>query len=211
MVSVRYAPEDCPKIGPGWWTWPLAFVNNKELLLMVEMEAQKLRNSIGTWEETSEKDKAVLQGEWQKFKEIIVNQAQAMMKVRVGKIRATIERIDNGMSRIENSPFLDEDPGLREEYGALQKEREHLTKKLRTNAAEKEKASWTAKGEKIAPYWMNVNKERKPKDYINRLQVKGTRPQAYKTDSEKMAEIQQNHYNGVQTPEDERNLNKTRR
>jgi ribonuclease HI/exonuclease III len=211
MVSVKYSPKDCPEIGLGRWTWPLAFVNDKELLLMVELEARKLRNQIQTWEASQTRDGAVLQRKWQEFKESIACQAQSIVKMRVGKIRATIDGIDKGMSRIENSPLLDVDPGLREEYGAMQKEREHLSKKLRSNAVEKERASWVTNGEKIAPYWMNVNKDRKPKDYINRLQVKGTRPQVYETNSQKMAEIQRNHYDSVQTPADERNLNEARR
>jgi ribonuclease HI/endonuclease/exonuclease/phosphatase family metal-dependent hydrolase len=214
MVLVRYAPATSPEIGKGRWTWPAAFIGDREVLEMVERTARILRNEMRNdnqrAQEPDEEPDRVLTL-WQWFKDTIREGAQTILKRRVGKIRAKIASLDRKMLEIENSPELDEDAELRASFEALHEEREYLGKKVRASSNEKERASWVINGEKITPYWMAVNKARKPKDYINRLQIKGTRPLAYETNSKRMAEIARNHYDKVQRPDDERNLNEARR
>jgi ribonuclease HI/endonuclease/exonuclease/phosphatase family metal-dependent hydrolase len=214
MVLVHYAPASLPELGKGRWTWPSTFARDKELLEMVERTARILRNEMSEaaqepWEDDIETDKVLTL--WQWFKDTIREGAQQILKRRVGKIRAKMASLDKEMSGIENSPDLDEDPELRACFEALQAEREYLGRKVRANKSEGESASWAMKGKRITPYWMAVNKARKPKDYINRLQVKGIRPMVYETNSKKMAEIARNHYDKVQRPDDERNTNEARR
>ena len=52
------------------------------------------------------------------------------------------------------------------------------------------KVQFSKKGEKIGTYWTNINKEVKPRDYIQQIKIPGSDPSKYRRkNSKKMAKI----------------------
>jgi hypothetical protein len=46
LVSVRYAPAEATHIGKGRWSWPLAALNDRKLMLRLEKQGKSLERDI---------------------------------------------------------------------------------------------------------------------------------------------------------------------
>jgi ribonuclease HI/exonuclease III len=201
MVAFSFAPEDSPEVGKGRWTWPKSLLQNKVLTREVERRAEQLELDVEEWKHNREAGRDTNpQTIWRAFKIAITERAKALAKVDLNRIKRRILTLQTAVSAKENEPAIDESQEIREEAASMREEYEQLLRKERKDRGAVEKGNWMAKGEIVAPYWMNINKEHKPRDMILRLRVPGSEPPVYARTSKSMTELMRAQYDGIQRP-----------
>jgi ribonuclease HI/exonuclease III len=204
MVATKFAPSDSPAMGKGRWTWPAALLTDKTLMTYVEERAWQLQAEIKERQgmvENVRRESA--DGILQRFKGDIKAKAQEKAKTAIPKINNRIKTLTKAIAELGRHPEIDTNMLVREDMGRMRRQVDELLAKKEGRSVDTEKANWDAKGETISPYWMNINKEKKPRDAIRRFQIPGTNPPIYETDTVKMSEIARKHYDGVQYPKED--------
>jgi ribonuclease HI/exonuclease III len=204
MVAAKFAPTDSPEMGMGRWTWPAAMLTNKTLMKYVEERAWQFQMEVKEWEDEEESERTKSADSILKdFKADIKSKAQEIARVAIPKMNNKIKSLTKAIKELGQRPDLDGNTLVREEMSRMKRQVDDLMAKKEGRSADTEKANWDAKGETITPYWININKEKKPRDAIRRFQIPGTNPPIYETDTTRMSEIARKHYNGVQYPKED--------
>ena len=197
IVSACFAPSDAPHIGKGCCTWPLYLMNNEQLINIINRLGLKLEKDIEVLMH-KQSDTQNIQRLWKQFKDkstkIVRKTAQSM----AARIDNKIKALKRDIRATSNSGSIDEDANERHTESLLHNELKHLENKHRANIRSKAQAQWVSKGEKISKYWSLVNKQKKPRDLIQRLQIPGTQPPRHTIDSTEMAKIARDYHNKIQ-------------
>jgi exonuclease III len=204
MVKVKFAPSDAPDIGHGRWTWPAALLGNQVLNDAVIEKAwilqQEIQRVAGRETRSEERNPQTL---LKAFKDDIKNMAMKTGQKSLPKMENRINSIMKDIGDLENNLSIDRDPETRDDIAILRMELGQLIDKKEGWRRGNEKATWDLKGETMSLYWINVNKEKRPRDTIHRLQVQGSLPPLYENTSAKMASIARAHYDQVQRPKED--------
>jgi hypothetical protein len=204
MVAAKFAPADSPEMGTSRWTWPAAMLTNKSVMNYVEERAWQFQEEIKQWEGGAERSRTrSADSILKEFKADIKAKAQEVARVAIPKLNNRIKSLSKAIKEMEQHPGLDNEALVREEISRMKKQMDELLATKDGRSAESEKANWDTKGETITPYWMNINKEKKPRDAIRRFRIPGTNPPIYETDTARMSEIAKKHYEGVQYPKED--------
>lgn len=186
LVSVIVTNPETPYIGPGRWTLPLFLLQDKEFRLEAIAASIELQNQLSDLTERRENHNP--QTIFKDFKDIIKEKAIRRAKVAVPKKRKTLERLKAAKESVENNPELDDETKVAESR-LLAEQAQLIERQLLEKARTATKVQNTKQGEKISKYWVNINKETKPREYIHQLKIPDSNPPKYETRSERMAEI----------------------
>ncbi|KAI0038512.1 DNase I-like protein [Auriscalpium vulgare] len=94
LISVRYAPEDAPEIGPGRWTLPLYLLNDPEVIRPVISLGMTLQDKVNATHEEDDGADREIQMLWAEFKTKIIQIARARSKLSKGKMASERKRRD---------------------------------------------------------------------------------------------------------------------
>lgn len=196
LVSVIVTNPEAPYIGTGRWTLPLFLLQDKEFKKQAIEASIKLQKDIeGITERTGENNPQTI---FKKYKDDIKEQAIARAKITVPKKRKTIERLKTAQTNIENNDSLADNEKM-EESRMIGERIQLLERQLLEKARTATKIQNAKQGEKIGTYWVNNNKDVKPREYIQKLQIPESNPPKYETKTERMAEIGRSAHEKLQS------------
>ncbi|KAJ3911917.1 hypothetical protein F5877DRAFT_54765, partial [Lentinula edodes] len=213
MVSVRFTCENTPMTGKGRWIFPVHLIYDKVVKEFIENEGKLLEQQMDQVDQEEERDpNNNHQTLWANFKHRFTRLARERAKIVIPRINKEIAILKTKIDTISDDPLLSDDERslstavLKETLTALEKQK---LKSARSTA----KGNYSIQGETISRYWSNLNKNKKKRDLILRLQIphesngNGAGPQIepvihYETNTQRMADMMRNHHELIQQDTD---------
>ncbi|KAK0232290.1 hypothetical protein EDD85DRAFT_774723, partial [Armillaria nabsnona] len=170
MVSVQIAHEDAPLQGKGRWACPNGVLKDaqfKDTIKELGIRAQEGIRAVKQAGRTPTENA-------QRIYEKLITEAmhQARLRERTIKTRARQRESDlnRAISRLTNENSLD-DLQCSERLANLKKELKNIKKEEHNNARRFMAAKDHLKGETVSKYYFQTNKEAKPRDAIQALEI----------------------------------------
>ena len=200
LIMVRYAPQDAPYIGTGCWTWPIAALQNNQLMNQITTRGIHLQEDIDKLNrEHTDCNVSNRQLLWRDFKLDITSIAKKSTKESYHKITSRSRAIMKDLDELAANPEFDTNENLRSSEAYLAYELSHL----RSVNAQTDKDTLHAKlanhGEKLGGIWSAISKDSKPRDLINRLKIPNSNPPQYERDTVRMAQLARDYHHNLQT------------
>jgi ribonuclease HI/exonuclease III len=200
LVSVRFAPADATHIGKGRWAWPLAALNDKKLISGIEKLGKTLERDITNLNPT-ERNHDTPQTLWANFKKELTKHAKQATRTAHHRRNTAITNLNKDRERLLQDDTFNASPRLQWEEALLANKIAHLERLNSLNQRAKLRAKIMIGGEKLGSAWANLNKQKKPKANINRLQTQTPNDQRFVTNSKKMANLAKQYHEHLQTKE----------
>ena len=199
LVVVKYAPKDAPEIGKGCWTLPLHLLQNNKFVEKVVTRGIKLQSDLLTpHTERNRSNAESPQLLWETFKADIQDIAKDMLTESHYKLISHIRNLEKDRAALANAPDTDTNNDTRTSEAIIAKEIEHLEEKRAKGKKDMLSVELARHGEKLGGAWSAINKDRKPRDLIRRLQIPGSNPPQYERNSERMAELARQYHENLQ-------------
>jgi hypothetical protein len=199
LVAVKYAPKDTPDIGKGRWTLPLHLLQQKEFIEKVIKRGLHLQTDLeNTTHSNPEKRRDSPQMLWERFKEDIQEIAKEFLAEIHYKINSCILRLEKDQAALANAPDADSNNDTRTSEAIIASEITHLEEKRAKGRKEKLSTELALHGEKLGGAWSAMNKDRKPRDLIQRLHIPHTTLPQYEHNSERMVDLAKMYHNKLQ-------------
>ena len=199
IVTVKYAPKEAPEIGKGRWTLPLHLANDQKFLnsvikkgLALQLELEKIQRN------PTNRNVSNPQSLWNRFKKNIKALAKHAIKNKVYKIDSQMKAIRKDLDSLNKDPRVSTDNDTRTNESLLTKELKYLEEKRARDQKNVLNASIANHGEKLGGVWSSLNKEKKPRDYIQRLKIPNSHPPKYECDSRRMAKLARDYHENLQ-------------
>ncbi|KAG9220267.1 hypothetical protein CCMSSC00406_0006332 [Pleurotus cornucopiae] len=194
MVSTRVTNAEAPHQGDGRWCIPerviedRAFRNKaKELIGSAWREIVEGKNSPRTEQSNPQKT-------YTKLKHDILENARRRDKTLTPKIIRDIATLRRDLHAVDGS----QDPSQRITARLIADKIADLEKKKHNKVRSLGKVKNRLEGETNSRYWMQINKELKPRDMIYSLKDPNTPGNAAETVSKKMAELARKYHDELQ-------------
>ncbi|KAJ3803759.1 hypothetical protein F5876DRAFT_54159, partial [Lentinula aff. lateritia] len=214
MVSVRFTCETAPMTGKGRWIVPIHLLYDKAIQEFITVEGKKLEERMNQadideqWNPISNH-----QTLWSEFKQRFICLARERAKIVIPRLTKEIATLEARVDTISNDPLLNDVERslsttiLKEAIAALEEQR---MKSTRSTA----KGNFAIQGETISRYWSKLNKEKKKRDLILRLQIPEpmyrpnpigqTEPETqYEKNTQQMANMMRDYHEEVQLAKDQ--------
>ncbi|KAF5344330.1 hypothetical protein D9758_013248 [Tetrapyrgos nigripes] len=206
MVSVQITTASAPNIGKGRWCIAPHQLKDTKLIKMIMEEGVEIKKQLFALKDGSrspEMNVQLLEHKWKtRAKEIAHNRA----KIAIPKTLLKIQKLEKERDEIANDPNVSEEDRQKNLHAIATKlvhVKRERHEKLRLSVATRDRIE----GETISRYWIQVNKEQKPRELIYALQKPDQHPTntddplpgtAYEKDSRKMAEMAKEYHNNLQ-------------
>ncbi|KAF8494913.1 hypothetical protein F5888DRAFT_1635839 [Russula emetica] len=199
MVSVKFAPKDTPHIGSGRWTWPLTSITNETLIdkvigkgIQVQTRIEEIANTPADQRQDSPQ---IL---WKEFKSEIRTTAKKETRNDNHKIHTRIRLLEKDIKSAIDNQEIDENENIWTEIAYLTSQLTQMQRKVIKEQREEMRANIVNHGEKPGGIWSVINKEKKPRDLIPRLQIPNTNLPQYERSSTRMAELAKKYHDSLQ-------------
>ena len=133
---------------------------------------------------------------WENFKTSLQRTAKNYADKSRYKLVSKLKRLKNDRKELTEDPNFNTDGNLRARESFIEHEIKHLQNTKAKISRENLHAAITHHGEKTGGIWSAINKEKKPRNLIRRLQSPGTNQ--YERSSIKMAELARNYHENLQ-------------
>ena len=199
LVVAKYALRDAPEIGKGHWSIPLHLMSNKKFIERVIETGCQLEKDIENLEiEGVDRNTDNPQCLWEIFKDYIIEIAKDVLGTSHHKINTKIKLLEKDRHKLLNSLETNDDNEKRVNSAIIANEIEYLTRTNTQNKKDNLAAKLSHHGEKLGGIWSAINKQKKPRDTIQRLKIPNSSPAKYKCDSVRMAELTKEYHNALQ-------------
>ena len=201
MVSTKYAPLHTPYIGKGRWTMHIPAIKNETLMDKIIDRRMKLQNALGNQGNgRTPTNPHAPQTLWTEFKKDIVNITKKHCAESKGKLMMKIKKIEKDLKQMSSIPDIDTNNNARLDEAYLAKELANLERIEARDKKDKLRAIITNHGKVLGGVWSGMNKERKPRDLLNRLRVPNspTNNPAFERDSRRMAKLVRDYHESLQ-------------
>ena len=199
MVSTKYAPAQAPYIGKGRWTLQTTELKNKDLMTKITSRGRQLTKDLQRWEnDQRQRDTENPQTLWATFKGDLAKIAKKHCAKTRGKLANKIRAVEKNMKSIRGNPDIDVNNAIRANEAYLANELKRLESIRARDKKDDLRAVITNHGEVLGGVWTSINKDRKPRDLLQRLRDPNTNEEGYERDSRRMAILARNYHENLQ-------------
>ncbi|KAJ4496671.1 hypothetical protein C8R41DRAFT_761546, partial [Lentinula lateritia] len=216
LVSVRFTCEAAPTVGKGRWIVPKHLMYDKEIIKFIDEESKTLEMNMNNIDSAEEWNPTLNhQTLWADFKQHLIELARKRAKIVIPRLVKEIAELEAKIDTTSNDPLLtDEERSLstavlKEALGALEERRYKQTRSI-------SRANFATQGETISRYWSQLNKDKRKRDLIQRLEIlpdptpvslgpetRNIRPHSdteplYETHSQRMANMMRDYHENLQ-------------
>ena len=200
LVSMEFANPGAPFIGKGRWSIPLHLIKNRKVIQRVEELGTQLEKDIEAVMGEARTAGTNPQTVFHTFKKLLVKQIRDFSRVETPKMDAQITNLKKDLRTTLNNTqdTLEEIQAKAAHVEERIKQLETLRhKKIRDNLA----AKCRLENETISKLWVNMNKERRPRDTITTLRVleSPTERPMFTTKTSEMADLARKYHENLQT------------
>ncbi len=205
MVSVQAVNESDPLVGKGRWSFPKHLLQDRELLKKLNEKGRAaLRKLEGLTERTdSENAQTVLTSLKESFRDL----ARRRAKVVVPQTQKKLCDIEVELRRVQSNTSVPESI-RKKEISRLKQLESDMEASLQRQIREVIMTHHWLEGEAVTKYWMQVNKDIKPREVVHALRERvepgaagaaAPEPQfAYEKHSQRMAELARDYHENLQ-------------
>ena len=199
IASVKYSPRNAPYIGHGRWTWPIASLQNKDLMAKIIARGTSLQaEMIKLQQENIDRNTSNPQLLWRDFKHDISVIAKRVAKESYHKINSRANALTKDIKELTAHSDFDTNDKLRTSEAILANELAHLEKVNTRAQKEILHAKISSHGERLGGIWSAISKDNKPRDLIKRLKIPNSNPAQYETNTARMAQLAREYHNNLQ-------------
>ncbi|KAJ3805367.1 hypothetical protein F5876DRAFT_51946, partial [Lentinula aff. lateritia] len=170
MISVRFTCEAAPITGKGRWTFPVHLIYDKVMKEFIKTEGKGLEDHMNQIDEEDYNPNHNHQTLWADFKRNFIHLGRERAKIVVPRMTKEIACMEARIDSVSNDPLLSEEERSLS-TAALKEALESLEKRKLKSVREQARANYTVHGETISRYWSNLNRDRRKRDLILRLQI----------------------------------------
>lgn len=199
LVKVKYAPKDCPYVGPGRWSLPLYSLENENLLCELEKLGLSLQHCLNDFHNQNiNREITNPQLMWKDFKHECKAITKKITHKSFHKITSHISCLKKDRRDLTRDPNFDNNDSLRMTEALIANELGHLEKVQAHHKRDKLHSQLSSHGEKLSGIWSTMYKENKPWDYLRHLKIPNSNPPQYERDSPCMAELARDFFDDLQ-------------